>query len=634
MRNENKVLDSLEDISTKTQTAVAGLSIPFGESASIAALSNRDKNQTKKIVHNIANYVFGSEDSRAAAESAGYELKEGSVSRFELGLLENMKESYIIRAENFNVHGMVPGQYALNDTNEVNCMLRDAALVGMVDGQVYPTYNKVFKVHVSPTDQVQRQYTQEYILDPITQRYYSLKEYRVNKTLRDAFGNVTPSYDIEVAIPASGVMSGNLIEIHNAAMTAAGKLDKLIPKDYMYIRNIIKILKIQVEKSGTITDHIIDIETTGLMAQSGQMPAFTASIGSVVSFTDPSDKNKLADTIEITGQVFQNGKFSLTFIPEDVSGGTKPYTVKKVWVTITLPMLGNNNAFQVGQTNTTIIKKIMNRENFNTTFSQYFQDQYKEKTQRNLLEEWTSTVTKALQLKKDGFAMDFIERRHKQLKNITAAAVSGPKVVTNNALSNTRIGAEATVDMTIFNPKFDSKVGGVSTAFAETANDMLAGIRNELLQTDNTTVFLGGDTTAYWIKNENGTHNGYLQYVGSISQEVHGIAIKDELMRIKVGTYAGYFIVSDDPRFVKKTAGYTPPGGTATKRGVETIYLIPRPEPNKDTFIFAEGREYLEHTTGTKEVGFDQSLNYHVGFEMFEYNAIIGKIILKLEPNA
>lgn len=67
---------------------------------------------------------------------------------------------------------------------------------------------------------------------------------------------------------------GNLIEIHNAAMTAAGKLDKLMPKDYMYVRNIIKILRIQVKNHNNYRSMLI-LETTGLMAQSGQMPAFT-----------------------------------------------------------------------------------------------------------------------------------------------------------------------------------------------------------------------------------------------------------------------------------------------------------------------------------------------------------------------
>ena len=640
MRDENKLLESLTDISKNAATAVNALTIPFGESASVAALSHRDKSQTGKIVHNIANYVFGSEDAKKYAENKGFENKNEVVDTLNLSLLKNMKEAYIVKAENFNVHGVVPGQYALNDTNEMNCLLKDAALVGLVDGQIYPTYNKVFKVHVSPTDEVKRQYTVEYVLDPVTNRYYSLKEYRTNKDLRESFGNVTPTYSIEIPVPASGVVRGNLFDIHNANMTAAGKTDKLISKDYMYIRNQVKILKLEVSKAAATppiasTEHVVDIESVNNMGQSGQMAGFTTAIGSVISFTDPADKNKRTDTIEVTGQIFQDGKFSLTFIPEDLSGaGTPaPYVVKKVWVTITLPMIGNNKGFQIGQTDTTIVKKIMNRENYVTTFSQYFQDQFKEKTNRNLLEEWTSTVTKALQLAKDGYAMDFIENRHKELKNVSAGAATSGTVVTNNALSRIRIGAETVVDMTVFNPEFDSRVGGVSTAFAETANDMLAGFRNEILQTDNTTIFLGSDTAAYWIKNENGTHNGYLQYVGSLAQDVHGIAIKDELMRIKVGTYAGYFIVSDDPRFKKTMENYQS-GTPTTKRGVESIFLIPRPEPNKETFIFGEGREYLEHTTGTVEAFRDQSLNYHTGFQIFEYNAVIGKIILKLKPNA
>ena len=636
MRDDSKTLESLMSIADETHKSVSSLSIPFGESVSTAALMNRDQNETSKIVHNIANTVFGGEELARAAENKGFDTKDASTDAFNINLLKTMKENYIAKAESFTVYGTPgPGQYALNDGNKINCQLKDAALVGLVDGQVYPTYNKFLKVQVSPTDTVKREYNVEYILDPVSKRYYSLKDYRNNKALRDSFGNVTPEYAIEVTVPASGVVSGNLFDIHNAAMTAAGTLDKLISKDYMYIRNQVKILNLEIVKgAGTPVKISTDFESTGFPAQSGQMLGQTASIAKVITITDATDKDKIADTIRLSGQIFQNGEFDLTFIAADLSGAGKPYKVNKVWVTIVLPMIGNNESFMVGSTSTVMVKEIMHRENYSTTFSQYFQDQYKEKTQRNLLEQWTSTVTKSLQLKKDAYAIDQIIKRQAELElNTTALATTGA-VVTNNALGETKIGVSETIDLTNFNAKFDSRVGGASTAFAETSNAMLANIRNQLLQTDTTTVFLGGDTSAYWIKNENGTHNGYLQYVGSLAQEVHGIAIKSELMRIKVGTYAGYFVTTDDPRFVQVAKNYTPAGGTPTTRGVETIYVIPRPEANKDTFIFGEGREYLEHTTGTPEAGRDQSLNYHTGFQLFEYNAILGKITMKLEPRS
>lgn len=600
--------------------------IPFGESNSVhrnsAAPNYIDKASKSKIVSTIANVAFG-DDVRKVAESKGIKTKEGVLGAYNESLVFDLKNEYKARAENFDAGGAVNGQYANINIQNMQ-RLNELGLVCLVDGVIQPIYNKVFKTFVSPVQQFKRPWVVDFVYDDEAKIHIPLKEYRQNPDLIDRLsGTITPLIEVTMAA-TNGLINDNVFTEYNALPGVTP-----VPTEFNFARNPVNIVEVTYTKGSN------PAVTEGILVRPIQTATQTLqTIGNIASYNIQfylKDANgAITDIVVGDGSITQKGDLHIQFTGTDLVGSDN-VVINSVKVSFRLPMLGNNKSRQVYSYKLEDMAYITYHDNFNTTFSQYFQDEYKEKTGEPLLETWTDTVTRTCTYNKDNYAIKFLVNKYEELK------VSGALSL-NNFHHRVRKGFTNTVDMNIADPGLTDYVTGVANTLGLGLNDMLTKMHLELLQDDNTAVLVSSRDTGVYFKNSDNTHNAGVKYIGSLSQEVAGISLPYELMRIAYGTYAGYYIASDDARFSTTVkTGHTfvdPNTGTSVTKDVpqHNIYVVPRPEDNKDTYTFLHGKEYLEHTTGTAEVGRDPSINYHLSYDMYEVNNLLGKVELLLKP--